>query len=321
MPFIHLQRHNSYPIPMLESFESRLAPARVTAQFAAGVLTVTGTIDSDTLSVVRKIDGVIQVLSKARPVSVIGGKPTLANTTQITINALDGVDTVIVDESAGLYITPSTTEIKFAIDGGNDNGANDNLIIRGQDGASDLIDIGVNGIDLNNDGDLEVTLTALESIRVYGQGGDDVINGAGSAITGSVYEGSLYLSGGIGTNTLTAGNRFNNVMADGDFDFNLTDSSLIVSDPRDGNAIVSSNALLGVFDAAHIVGGANANVIDATGFSGDAHLSGKDGNDVLSSGDGLDVLLGGKGDDRMFGGTGDDHGLRIKSYADCSLGA
>ena len=66
---------------------------------------------------------------------------------------------------------------------------------------------------------------------------------------------------------------------------------------------------------AQLIGGAEDNILDASGFNGVVSLYGLDGNDFLrgtswddelSGGDGNDVLFGGLGNDSLNGGAGQD---------------
>lgn len=73
------------------------------------------------------------------------------------------------------------------------------------------------------------------------------------------------------------------------------------------------------FEAAKIMGGWNAEVIDASGFSGSVTLDGGSGDDTLWGGRGDDVLLGGDGNDVLHGGGGHDK-LRGQAGSDRLFG-
>ena len=55
-----------------------------------------------------------------------------------------------------------------------------------------------------------------------------------------------------------------------------------------------------------LIGGPSDNLLDASGFSGNALLQGLEGNDTLRGGSGHDLLEGGPGNDDTDGGDGDD---------------
>jgi len=59
-------------------------------------------------------------------------------------------------------------------------------------------------------------------------------------------------------------------------------------------------------EQATLTGGASANLIDASNFTGNVTLFGMGGNDTLSGGAGNDVLLGGDGNDSLTGLGGSD---------------
>src|SRR5437667_210302 len=60
------------------------------------------------------------------------------------------------------------------------------------------------------------------------------------------------------------------------------------------------------FEQGQLTGGAGANTIDASGFSGPVSLDGGAGNDTLIGGAGNDTLRGGLGNDNITGGAGID---------------
>jgi Ca2+-binding RTX toxin-like protein len=72
----------------------------ISAVFSAGVLTVTGDSQGNTLTVSRDVAGAIFVNGGALPVT--GGVPTIANTTLIRMLGLGGNDTLVVDHANGL---------------------------------------------------------------------------------------------------------------------------------------------------------------------------------------------------------------------------
>jgi Ca2+-binding RTX toxin-like protein len=87
------------------------------------------------------------------------------------------------------------------------------------------------------------------------------------------------LNGGAGSDLLTGS---------GDFDFQLTDTSLVSG---------LGNATLQFMELAQLTGGASDNVLDANGFSGSVTLMGGDGRDTLCDAAGNDCLVGGTGSD------------------------
>ncbi|WP_254507681.1 beta strand repeat-containing protein [Anatilimnocola floriformis] len=86
------------------------------------------------------------------------------------------------------------------------------------------------------------------------------------------------------------------IIAAGNVNFTLTNTTLTRST---GGAIA-----LASIEQAELSGGAGANTINASGFSGNVKLDGADGNDTLTAGSGLAILLGGAGNDILNAGTG-----------------
>jgi Ca2+-binding RTX toxin-like protein len=119
---------------------------------------------------------------------------------------------------------------------------------------------------------------------VYGYGGDDVISGGG---------GDDSLDGGTGHDLLSESANVN---------FHLTDAAL---------AGLGSDVLIGIEEAT-LHGGPSANLIDASGFSGDVNLFGHAGKDTLIGGPGDDLLDGGFDGkaDKLTGGAGADTFVR-----------
>src|SRR4051812_15272936 len=72
------------------------AQAATTASFSSGVLTVTGDAANNSITVSRDAAGTILVNGGA--VAVVGGKPTVANTSLIQVFGQDGADTIAASE-------------------------------------------------------------------------------------------------------------------------------------------------------------------------------------------------------------------------------
>src|SRR5687768_9298807 len=99
-----LQKKNSHPrrktsrLPRLESLGERITPA-VNAFFGQGVLTVMGDSLDNTIEVSRNAAGGLLVNGGA--VQILGGSPTVANTTQIMVYGLSGHDSITLNETNG----------------------------------------------------------------------------------------------------------------------------------------------------------------------------------------------------------------------------
>src|SRR6478735_2238389 len=75
---------------------SAQASAAVTANFSGGVLSVSGDSLDNSISISRDAAG--RILINGGAVTVIGGTPTVANTTQIRTFGLGGQDVITLSE-------------------------------------------------------------------------------------------------------------------------------------------------------------------------------------------------------------------------------
>ncbi|WP_076865758.1 beta strand repeat-containing protein [Bradyrhizobium mercantei] len=164
----------------------------VTADLAAGVLTVLGDAADNLITTSRNAAGVIAVNGGAVPIT--GGPATTANTTAINILGQDGNDTVTLDASQGAL--PPVT-----LDGGT---GNDTAVIDGED-TGEVFVIAANGthVSLNRTSPdpFSVDFSTTEKLEIHAGGGDDVIT-AGNGLAALI---SLTLDGGDGNDTITGG--------------------------------------------------------------------------------------------------------------------
>src|SRR4051812_35978652 len=75
------------------------AQAAVTAQFSAGTLSVTGDALDNNIAISRDAAG--KILVNGGAVAVIGGTPTVANTTKVQVFGLGGNDVIAMSEVNG----------------------------------------------------------------------------------------------------------------------------------------------------------------------------------------------------------------------------
>ncbi|GIX50064.1 MAG: hemolysin D [Limisphaera sp.] len=127
------------------------------------------------------------------------------------------------------------------------------------------------------------TLDSIEIAHLSGGPGNNTFT-----LTGWTGQGSILGQGGLDT-VVWAANA----------DFVLTDAALAVT-------VATGPMLLNSIEQARLTGGEGPNLLDASGFSGRAFLTGGLGNDVLIGGSGADVLRGGPGNDILTGGRGND---------------
>lgn len=172
---------------------------------------------------------------------------------------------------------------------------------------------------------LPIDFTALPSVHVDGGGGYDTFRGSplDDELSGGDGNDEFYASAGSDTLDGSSGDDRLIVVARG----NITVSDTSLQTP-DGSATISG------FDDLYLSTDSGRGVrFDASGFRGNAILTGgrgddrllgavgrdfitgnggadridgKDGWDQLFGSDGPDVILGGPGDDRLFGGRGKD---------------
>ena len=104
------------------------------------------------------------------------------------------------------------------------------------------------------------------------------------------------MTGGLGNDSINGGGGIDRLVESGDVNFTLTNTSLTG---------LGSDVLVSI-ERATLTGGFSANLLDASGFSGDVVLVGGKGNDQITGGSGNDVLIGGDGDDMLVGASGND---------------
>jgi Ca2+-binding RTX toxin-like protein len=129
---------------------------------------------------------------------------------------------------------------------------------------------------------------------IDGGGGKDSINaGHGDDVIVHTFsskgpdEGLAFLFGGRGNDSI---------------DFTLNRAKLFDTKINVNGLTAQLNGI----EQATLTGGAGANLIDASNFTGNVTLFGMGGNDTLSGGAGNDVLLGGDGNDSLTGLGGSD---------------
>ncbi|NJR63664.1 MAG: calcium-binding protein [Cyanobacteria bacterium CRU_2_1] len=132
--------------------------------------------------------------------------------------------------------------------------------------------------------------------------GNDTVDGKDGNDTLLGNLGNDILTGGLGTDILDGGAGFDRVVETGDFNFTLSNDKLI-----SGNLLskqTQTDTLISI-ETATLTGGASANIINASQFTGAVLLNGLGGNDTLTGGLGKDTLDGGLGEDTLTGGVGD----------------
>jgi len=188
------------------------ASAAVTCTTSGSTVTVTLAAAADAAEVQRAGTGALagQILVNGVacvPVAIF------ATTTSISVTGTSGDEILTIDMFDTDGATVSWGTINWTVNlGSNTTTTPGDTLVVDNSGGDDAIDtvFGASGIDLNNDGDLDVTTTAVESFTVNGDVGvtgtaDDTISGAGSTATGAAFATKLTINGNGGDDTLTGG--------------------------------------------------------------------------------------------------------------------
>ena len=250
----------------------------------------------------------------------IGGSSTVSATTAVNITAGDGAQWVGIDLSDDLSNTRSWGTINWTINLG--SGTEDVLDFADNSDASsgDLdIALGANGIDLNNDADLDVTVSGTEVFEAFLGGGDDTVSGAGSTATGGAFTGDLDeeatvafgteggVFGGDGDDTLVGGSGQDDLFGEGDDDViggGLGDDILDGDgEDVDGDTVDYSGSASAV--TVNLLSGlASGQGVDS--LAGFENVIGSPQGDTLTGDAGDNVITPGAGDDKVDGGAAAD---------------
>ena len=192
--------------------------AVATCSFSGGTLSLAITGDE-----VFSQDAAGNILVGGAKTDTIAGCNTsaaanLANTTAVNVTGDAGNNMLTIDMSDGTDLM-DWEDINWTVNLGADAAAPDDTLRidgAGVTVASDDLEVtfGATGIDLNDDGDLDVTQSNVETFNVLGGAGDDTVWGAGSTATGALFTGDLtavgnagddWFASGAGTDTFTGG--------------------------------------------------------------------------------------------------------------------
>lgn len=260
------------------------------------------------------------------------GSATVSNTTTINVHGATGPafdDSLEINIGGGSFGT-----INWDIDLG--SGATDVLVVcnddafvtaltcdgSGTERAADVV-FGSSGIDLNNDGDLDVA--AFLGVEEFGAAGadafDDSISGLGSAVTGGHFAGSFFvtalgfgINGFDGDDTLIGGNGADTILGGDGIDVLEGLSGADVLDGGDDGAVVFDcpgfQANLGLADTVsyeHSPAGVTVDLFAGTATGGEGadvligliNIIGSPFDDALQVGGPFGVVQGLAGNDTM----------------------
>jgi Ca2+-binding RTX toxin-like protein len=262
----------------------------VTASFSPATrkLSVFGDNLDNTITESRDAAGNILINGGAVP--ILGGRPTVANTTMTTIFGLGGNDTITLNEANGALPAAQVfggagNDIVTGGSGGDQlfgQGGNDTLNGKG---GNDLIFGGV-GDDILTGGDADD--------QVFGEGGNDrLIWNPGDdtdLFEGGAGHDTTEVNGGNGAEVFTATANGTRVRFDrldpAPFSIDMGTMEELVLNMNGGNDSFSATGNLAALIKITVDGGA--------------------GNDTILGGNGADTLLGGDGDDFIDGQQGND---------------
>ncbi|MDZ4656289.1 MAG: calcium-binding protein [Bythopirellula sp.] len=283
----------------VEPLEDRRMLA-VSAMFApaTSTLNVFGDSGDNTIVVSRDSVGALRVNGGA--VNIVGGTPTIANTTLIQAFGLAGNDVISLDETNG-----ALPAAKLFGGGGQDTltGGSGGDQLFGQSGDDDLL--GKGGTDLMFGGSANDDLTGGDADdQAFGQNGSDTMvwnpgddtdlnEGGGGVDTVTVNGG-----GGDEVFTTTANGtrvRFDRVNP-APFSLDIGTSENLVVNANGGNDSFSATGNLAALIAITVDGGA-----------GNDTLLGSNGVDLLIGSDNEDFIDGQQGNDMVFMGAGNDN--------------
>jgi Ca2+-binding RTX toxin-like protein len=267
------------------------AHAAVNASFSAGVLSVTGDSLDNNITVSRNAAG--QILVNGGAISVVGGTPTVANTSIIKVFGLGGNDVITMSEVNG-----ALPAAQLFGGSGNDvlTGGSGTDQLFGESGNDTLLGKGSNDFLFGgNDND---TLTGGDADdQVFGQAGNDrMIWNPGDDTDlneGATGTDTVEVNGGGGAEQFTTTANGTRVRFD-----RLNPAPFAIDIGTSENLVLNANGGDDSFSAT----GNLAALIKIT-------VDGGTGNDTLLGSNGVDVLLGGDGDDFVDGQQGNDVGF------------
>jgi Ca2+-binding RTX toxin-like protein len=271
----------------------------ITASFLPGTGQLTEFGDAADNTIVTSRDAAGTILVNGGAVSVVGGTPTVANTSLIQVFGQSGDDVISLDESNGALPAANL----FGGDG-NDTltGGSGNDMLFGQAGNDVLLGKGGNDFLFGGDGNDTLTGGAGDD-QVFGQAGNDrMIWNPGDGT--DLFEGgdgndTAEVNGGNGAETFTITPNGTRVRFDrispAPFSLDIgTTENLVLNANGGDDVITASNGLAGLIK------------LTIDGGAGNDTITGGDGDDTLLGGDGNDIIIGGRGNDVAQLGAGDD---------------
>lgn len=261
--------------------------------FSGGVITINSTT-TESITVARDaVTGEITVTSTGAGSTCTGAltpAATLANTTAINFTGDVAEQDFIIDMTNGGFGSIVWT---LASDGS----LLEDFVIVANAAGSDVV-VGATGVDLNNDGTLDVTHSGFETLTLVGAAGDDSLRADGSTATGAPFAGGVTIVGGAGDDTIAPGAGVSTL--DGGA------SGVVVPIVNDTLSCEAATAAI-VHLPANIAGDTCLGAAGTTwvgfenviGSPGIDSLTGDGGANIFTPGAGADVVAGGGGADTL----------------------
>jgi Ca2+-binding RTX toxin-like protein len=281
------------------------AHAAATATFNNGVLTASGDNLDNSLTISRDAAG--KILVNGGAVAVIGGTPTVANTTLIRVFGLGGQDVITLSETNGALpvanLFGGAGNDVLTSGSGNDQlfgeAGNDTLL--GKGGTDLLFGGGDNDTLTGGDGDDQAFGQAGNDRMIWNPGDDTDLNEGATGVD------TVEVNGGNGAEQFTATANGTRVRFDrvtpAPFAIDIGTTEKLVLNANGGDDRFSATGNLAALIAITVDGG-TANDTLLGGNGADVMLGG-DGNDFVDGNQGNDIALIGAGDDTFQWDPGD----------------
>jgi Ca2+-binding RTX toxin-like protein len=273
------------------------ASAATTATFSSGTLTVSGDSAANSIVISRNAAG--RILVNGGAVAVIGGTPTVANTSLIQVFGLAGNDQIALNETGGAL---PAAQLSGGADNDTLSGGSSADQLFGQAGNDTLLGKGSSDLLFGGSGD-DTLAGGDADDQAFGQGDDDRmiwnpgddtdLNEGGAGVD------TVVVNGGNGTEQFAATANATRVRFDrlnpAPFAIDIGTSENLVLNMNGGEDLFSASGNLAALIKLTVDGGA-----------GNDTILGSNGADVLLGGDGNDFVDGNQGDDVALLGAGDD---------------
>lgn len=291
-----------------------VAPLGATSAAAAVACTYTG--GTRTAAITMAAGDSATIVLSGTALDVNGAQcqtATVTNTDTVTVTGSTGSESVTLDLGGGAF-TNGNGDIAFALSMGGNGPAGDSFTIDGAPTANNIV-FGANGVDLTNDGSVDVTTpgNTVENFAVNAGAGDDKVSGAGSTATGAAFGTALSLNGGAGNDTLTGGNGADTFVGGAGNDGIAGGSGADTADYSGSESGVNVNLTAGT--ASDGEGGndtlASIQTVLGSSFHDTLHGAAAGSDSLLGEG-GNDTLVSGGANDVMSGNTG----VNTVSYVD-----